>query len=89
MQNTHLPTPPLPSGCPNLEIGWPFLRKGLSIGICPYFSADSATKKHCHQPKEAGVTQFPTKRIPDMDYLMESLGLTEKEAKALAVALEK
>jgi hypothetical protein len=33
------------SGCPNQEIGWPVLFKGLIIETCSYFGADSATEK--------------------------------------------
>jgi hypothetical protein len=32
------------SNCPNQEIGLPFIFKGLIIGTCSYFGADSATK---------------------------------------------
>jgi hypothetical protein len=31
------------SGCPNKEIGRPFIFNGLIIGTCSYFGADSAT----------------------------------------------
>jgi hypothetical protein len=36
------------SGCPNQEIGWPFLFKGLKIGTSSYFGTDSATEKPWH-----------------------------------------
>jgi hypothetical protein len=34
------------SGCPNQEIGWPFIFKGLIIWSSSYFGVDSATKKN-------------------------------------------
>ena len=33
------------SGCPNQEIGRPFIFLGIIIGTSPYLGADSTTKK--------------------------------------------
>jgi hypothetical protein len=44
------------SGCPNQEIGWSFLFKCLTIGICSYFGADSATHECACRHGEASFS---------------------------------